>query len=309
MHQHLWPDALVDELRARSRPPYLRGWTLHTSAEPPFEVDPRAHDIGRRRTADELAGVRLACVSLSAPLGLEYLPRAESGQLLGAWHSAAVDLPAHYAAWASVPAVEPDLQELADLLDAGFVGVQLPATELSTPAGWQRAGDVLGVVEQAGKPLLVHPGPVIPRPLTGRLPDWWAPVVTYMTQMQAAWWAWLAVRGRELFPELRVVFAAGAGLAPIHHERFAARGGPADRVDPNLFVDTSSHGRQALDALVRALGIDALVLGSDAPYATPLADLGGEAAMHAVRVANPGRVLGATARGRDGEATTWSRAS
>ena len=33
VHQHLWPDELVDRLRARSRPPYLRGWTLHTTAD------------------------------------------------------------------------------------------------------------------------------------------------------------------------------------------------------------------------------------------------------------------------------------
>jgi 6-methylsalicylate decarboxylase len=308
LHQHLWPDELVEELRARSQPPFLRGWTLHTSGEPPFEVSARAHDVGRRRAADETAGVGLACVSLSAPLGLEYLPRDEAGRLLAVWHSAAAALPPHYAAWASFPAVEPDLEALAANLDAGFVGVQFPATDLSSPAGWQRAGEVLRVAERAGKPVLVHPGPVIPRPLTGRLPDWWGPVVTYMTQMQAAWWAWHAARGRELFPELRVIFAAGAGLAPVHHERYAARGGHADRVDPNLFVDTSSHGPQALDALVRALGIDALVLGSDAPYATPLADLGGDAAMHAVRVTNPTRALGAATHGRRGQ-TTWPQAS
>ena len=38
-------------------------------------------------------------------------------------------------------------------------------------------------------------------------------------------------------------------------------------VDPNAFVDTSSYGRQGVDALSRALGIDVLVLGTDRPYA------------------------------------------
>ena len=28
VHQHLWPPALLDALRARSAPPFLRGWTL-----------------------------------------------------------------------------------------------------------------------------------------------------------------------------------------------------------------------------------------------------------------------------------------
>ena len=59
-----------------------------------------------------------------------------------------------------------------------------------------------------------------------------------------------------------------------------------------MHVDTSSYGPQGLDALVRVLGIDALVLGSDRPYAAPVADLMGEAATRAVRVTNPRRVLG-----------------
>jgi 6-methylsalicylate decarboxylase len=308
VHQHLWPVQLVDRLRARSRPPYLRGWTLFTAAERPFEVNPRSHDVDERVSADESRGIGRACVSLSAPLGIEYLSRPEAGGLLDVWHSAAADLPPHFAAWASVPAVDPDVDGLGSLLDAGFVGVQIPATDLGSPAAWERAGEVLRVAERAGKPVLVHPGPVLRQPLTGGLPDWWAPVVIYANQLQAAWWAWHAVGGREQFPGLRVVFAAGAGLAPLHHERHTARGGDAEPVDPNLFVDTSSYGPQALDGLVRALGIDALVLGSDAPYATPLTDFAGEAALRAVRVSNPRRALG-PAGGAVEEESAWRPAS
>jgi hypothetical protein len=90
-------------------------------------------------------------------------------------------------------------------------------------------------------------------------------------------------------------FAAGAGLAPAHHERFAARSGNRFIVDPNVFVDTSTHGRQAIDVLVRALGIDVIVLGSDRPYADPADPHLGDAAAHAVSVVNPCRLLeGAT---------------
>ena len=308
VHQHLWPVQLVDRLRARSRPPFLRGWTLFTSGEQPFEVNPRAHDVDTRIAADEAEGIGLACVSLSVPLGIEYLSRPESGRLLDVWHSAASDLPPHFVAWASVPAVDPDLDSLAELLRSGFVGVQLPATDLSSPAAWERAGAVLRVAEEAGKPVLIHPGPVFRQPLTGGLPEWWAPVVTYANQLHAAWWAWHAVGGRTQFPGLRVVFAAGAGLAPIHHERHAARGGEAQPVAPDLFVDTASSGPQALDALVRALGIDALVLGSDAPYASPLTDFAGEAALRAIRVTNPHRALGLSGHPSE-EVAAWRPAS
>jgi hypothetical protein len=53
---------------------------------------------------------------------------------------------------------------------------------------------------------------------------------------------------------------------------------------------------QGLDALVRALGIDVLVLGSDRPYAEPISSLLGDAATQAVRVDNPRRALGGDPR-------------
>ncbi len=134
-------------------------------------------------------------------------------------------------------------------------------------------------------------------PTPPRCRSWWPAVVGYAAQLQAAWWAWHAADVRAAHPTLRVVFAAGAGLAPVHHERYAARGGSTGAVDPLVHVDTSSYGPQGLDALVRVLGIDALVLGSDRPYAAPVAperwsQVGGEAAARAVRVTNPLRALG-----------------
>jgi hypothetical protein len=51
-----------------------------------------------------------------------------------------------------------------------------------------------------------------------------------------------------------------------------------------------------VDALVRAVGIDVVVTGSDRPYAAPtVPDLGAAAAVHALRTVNPARLLkGAT---------------
>jgi hypothetical protein len=313
-HQHLWPEQLADRLRARTQVPYLRGWTLHTRAEPPYEVDPSHHDVTRRIAQDHASEVGSACVSLSAPLGIEHLPRRESGALIRAWHDGARQLPEHFKVWASVPSVDPDLGELAALLaDDRFVGVQLPATDLASPAAWQRAAEVLRVAELAGAPVFVHPGPELVRPLSGSLPGWWAPVVGYATQLQAAWWGWQACGGRADFPRLRLLFAAGAGLAPVHHERRTARGGDAPSIDRQVFVDTSSYGPQALDALVRVLGIDVLTLGSDRPYGVPIDQVFGDAATHAIRVTNPRRVLegdaATTTRRDEPEGRTWPRAS
>ena len=62
-----------------------------------------------------------------------------------------------------------------------------------------------------------------------------------------------------------------AGCAPLHAERLAARGGPADAVHDELtsWFDVSSYGPQAVDAMLRVVGVDRLVHGSDRPVAEP----------------------------------------
>ena len=308
LHQHLWPEPLVDRLRARSRVPYLRGWTLHTLGEAPYEIRADHHDVRARLQQNADDDLALACLSLSAPLGIESLRGPSARALLDTWHQGAATLPDGFAAWASVPRLEPDVEGLRALLAGGFVGVQLPATDVRTPSGWERVGPVLDAADRAGKPVLVHPGPEPPNPDHAELPAWWPAVVGYAAQLQAAWWAWHAAGVRASHPGLRVVFAAGAGLAPVHHERYVARGGSTHPVDPLVHVDTSSYGPQGLDALVRVLGIDALVLGSDRPYAAPVAELMGEAATRAVRVTNPRRVLGLPVPQPEG-VRSWPQAS
>jgi predicted TIM-barrel fold metal-dependent hydrolase len=309
VHQHLWPDELVDRLRARSRAPYLRGWTLHTDGEPPYDVDPAGHDVATRTAANQKAGVVTACLSLSAPLGIEGLLRPEAQPLIDAWHRGVRELPDHFRAWVSVPSEDPDLASVRRLLaEDRFVGLQLPATDLLTPFAWERSAGLLLAAELAGKPVFVHPGPEPHRVLAGPLPAWWAPVVGYTAQLQAAWWGWQALDGRSLFPRLKVLFGAGAGLAPVLVERHALRGGGRTTVDRDVFVDTSGTGLRALEAIVRVLGIDALVLGSDRPYGDPLEEFLGDAATHAVRVVNPARLLGAGTGVQGGE-QEWAVAS
>ncbi len=264
----------------------LRGWTLHTAGEAPFEVRPTDHDPAHRDTLDP--GTDLVLLSLSTPLGIEALPPDEAQPLLDAWHAGLPDLPARFAGWAAVSETEPDLDGLAGLFTSRFVGVQVSAATLATPDAVAAAGPLLRRCEELNRPVLVHPGSVAARATS--VPKWWAAVVDYSAQLQAAWWAW-HVAGRRLLPSLRMCFVAGAGLAALQHERFTARGGGRFVVDDGAFVDTSSHGRQAVDALTRVLGIDVIVLGSDRPYAEPGDAHLGAAADHAVRVVNPYRLL------------------
>lgn len=286
VHQHLWPAAFIDKLRSRTGDVRMDNWTLFLPGEPPYQVNPADHDVATRLAVSKDSDRIL--LSMSSALGIETMHPDEASDLLQAWNSGMADLPDTFGAWATVNLIDPDLGALKQQLSDGWVGLQIPATAIASPAALQAIAGVLEVLQTADKPVLVHPGPVAAT--TENLPVWWPAVVDYPAQMQAAWWAWEAV-GRSLLPSLRICFAAAAGLAPVHHERFAQRGGHPLTVDPLTFVDTSSYGKRGLDALIRVLGIDPIVYGSDRPYAEPTDPDLGPAATYAVRVSNPRRLL------------------
>ena len=293
IHQHVWPGPFVEELRRRSRPPRLAGWTLLTAGEPPFEVNPADHDAGRRARQAGRDGVGLAVIGLSSPLGIEYLAPEDADRLLDAYHHGVAALGTPFAGWAAACLTEIDAPGLAKQLDRGFVGLQLPATAVADESGYRRCGPLLDVLAERDLPLFIHPGRAEGAGMAG--PGWWAALVPYVQQMHAAWFAFRAY-GRPAYPRLRVCFTALAGLGPLHGERLAARGGasPLARgvVDPHMFVETSSYGSRAIDSVLRVLGVDVLVFGSDRPYAQPTRDLGvGDAVIHAIRVTNPVRLL------------------
>ncbi len=289
VHQHLWPLELVDALRCRTASPYLRDWPLYLAGEAPFQVDPTDHDVAARAALD--GDYDQILLSLSSPLGIEQLHPDEARGLLQAWHTGAAALGEPFKSWAAIGEVEPDIDSLAIHLAAGFVGLQISATQLATPAAVDRIAPVLRACELANRPVIVHPGPIPAGQYSdGQFPSWWPAVVDYTAQMQAAWWAW-QIEGRNLLPQLRICFLAGAGLAPLQHERFTMRGGKPIVIDPNTFVETSSYGRVGLDSLIRVLGIDPIVFGSDRPNAEPTDPKLGPAATHAVRISNPRRFL------------------
>jgi hypothetical protein len=293
IHQHVWPPELLEALRHRAAPPRLRRWTLVLDSEPDFELDPIHHDPAARAAVAHADGVERALVSLSCPLGIESLPVDEAAELLGTWHDGALALPPAFGAWAAACLAEVDPRGLERELDRGFVGLQLPATTLLDAAGWDRVGPLLEVLERRGRPLFVHPGPVagVDAGAVGSTqPAWWPAVIGYVGQMHAAWYAFRFL-GRPAHPRLRVCFAMLAGLAPLHGERFAARAGERTVVDRNAFLETSSYGPRAIDAVVRVTGVDVLVNGSDRPYAPPPQSGLGAAGEAALRVRNPHRLL------------------
>jgi 6-methylsalicylate decarboxylase len=287
VHQHLWPEPLLRLLAARSAAPRLRrrrdGWELELAGEAPSAFDLRAHDPVARAELARRDGLDRVLIAPSMPLGIEALPAVDAQPLLEAFNAGVLELGEPFGLWAS--GTESDA-----LLDRGAAGVCVPGAALAGPAQLERLGPVLECLQRRRAPLFVHPGPA---PHTdAQLPAWWPPTTSYVAEMHAAWLAWGAW-GRARHPELKIVWAMLAGCAPLHHERVAARGGPAAAIhDDRAWFDVSSYGPHAVDAMLRVVGVDRLVFGSDRPVADPpaLASLG-EAVRHAVAQVNPAAVL------------------
>ncbi|HET6506538.1 MAG TPA: hypothetical protein VFG42_07105 [Baekduia sp.] len=306
VHQHLWPEDFVAALARRDVAPAVRrerdgrGWVVAVPGEPDSPFGDATHDPAVRAASLRASGLRRALLCMSTPLGVEALDEDQARPLLDAWHDGVFAAGDAFGVWGALPVHGATPADVHALLDRGAVGISLPAATLASPALVAAAGPVLAALARRGAPLFVHPGPAGPPPTARDDGDaaWWPALTTYVGDVHLAWHAFLGW-GRPDHPTLRVCFAMLAGLAPLHAERLALRGGPAAAInDPNLFYDTSSYGPRAIAAMAGVVGVDQLVTGSDRPVVDPpLVPPLGAPAEALMTTTNVQRLLG-TPRGR-----------
>jgi 6-methylsalicylate decarboxylase len=280
VHQHLWTEPLIEALASRQEVPFVRrerGLTvLYSAGERPYVIDLATEAPSRRAALVERDGLDLALLCLSSPLGIESLPRDESVRLIDAYHEGALSLDGPFGVWGAVALDRPRPEDVDRALDRGCVGISLPAGAMDAGEGLSRLRPVLARLELLDAPLLVHPGPgrrLAARGETREMslgdPLWWTAMTRYVAEMQTAWMAFLSA-GRGQHPKLRVVFSMLAGLAPLHAERLASRGGPASLArDRLVFYDTSSYGPTAVRLIADTVGCEQLLYGSDRPVVEP----------------------------------------
>jgi hypothetical protein len=294
IHQHLWTEPLVQALAQRRELPFVRyehGLTvLFGAGERPYVIDLASEAAARRAALVQGDGLDTALLCLSSPLGIESLPRAQAQPLLDAYHEGALSLGEPFGVWGAIALEDPDPDDVDRVLQRGCIGISLPAGALASIDRLARLRPVLARLARRGAPLFIHPGPAS-APAAGATslgdPLWWPALTRYVADMHAAWLVFLHA-GRAEHPELKIVFAMLAGLAPLHAERLAARGGPDRRHhrsgigqptgaqtgrrehDPLVFYDTSSYGPTAIGALTDAIGGPGqLLYGSDRPVVEP----------------------------------------
>ncbi len=281
-HQHIWTEPLVQALSARVELPFVReenGLTvLYLAGERPYVIDLAGEAPAQRAALVERDGLDRALVCLSSPLGIEWLAREQALELIDAYLDGALALGEPFGVWAALALDRPDPDDVDRALARGCVGLSLPAGALASVDSIAALRPVLARLEAHGAPLLVHPGA---RPGVGvralrvagetslEDPLWWPALTGYVAGMQAAWLAFLAA-GRARHPRLRVIFSMLAGLAPLHADRLATRGGPSATLpDPLVFYETSSYGPATVGVFERVVGSRQLLYGSDRPVVEP----------------------------------------
>lgn len=283
-HQHLWPEAFISALSRRKTPPLMRGRTLELTIEPPYTVDLDAHRLETRLALLDRHGIDVAVISLQPTVEVELLPPEEAEPLVEAYHDGILEL-----AEASDGRIRP---LAAGVWREGFAGACVSGAALVHEP--ERLEPLLAELERHGGFLFVHPGP--PPPAPPGTPGWWPAIVDYTAEMQAAYAAWLA-RGAAAHPDLQVVFAILAGGAPIQLERLVSRGVEArSALHANVYFETASYGRRALELSLSTYGVTQLVFGSDAPVIDPEPTLRaleefGEAVTDLVLRENPSKLL------------------
>jgi 6-methylsalicylate decarboxylase len=275
VHQHFWPQAFLGALAGRTAPPRLHDGVLDLAVEGSFPVDFGEHDLTRRLELLDRHGIDVALISLAPTMEVD-----GHEELIDAFYTGILEIAAESGG---------RLRPLAygEHKD-GFAGTCISAAALV-----EGVEPLLGELEEAGQMLFVHPGP--PAALPPGAPVWWAALADYTAQMQAAYLAWLA-RDAARHPGLPVVFAILAGGGPIQVERLRSRN-VETTIHANVYFDTASYGRRALELCIATYGLGQLVYGSDAPVVDPglslhaLAEFG-DAVVERVCSENPAGLFG-----------------
>jgi 6-methylsalicylate decarboxylase len=277
VHQHFWPEPFVAALAERRAPPFLDGFEL-VLHEGRFPVDPALNDLATRLGLLDQDEMDVAVISLQPTLGTGDLPSGERDALEVAWLEGMRDAVA--SSGGRLRAFAP-----GRVVD-GFTGASVAARSL---ADLDAIAPLLDELERLSAPLFVHPGATT-RP--GGAPDWWTSVVDYTSQMQAAYFHWLAV-GSLRWPGLRVAFAILAGGAPFQLERLGQRGRDVrSTLDTNVYLDVATYGLRSIELCAQTFGVGRLLYGSDRPVVDHAATLRavrglGESVQQLITVDNP----------------------
>jgi aminocarboxymuconate-semialdehyde decarboxylase len=282
VHNHVMPTEALDLLNAE--PSY--GVTISPEGEwqgvhhVPFTVVDSFRDPEAKLAQMDALGIDVAIESVPPPLFFYEVSPAEGERLCEATNEGLARFcersPERLHWLANLPMQDPDLavtayrRALADGCIGAALGTSIAGRRLDHP----EFSEFWATAEQAGRPVLLHPAF---NEKHEALSDWYLqnvignPLETTVVVERLLCAGVLADH-----PGLRLVLLHGGGYIPyqigrLRHARTVRpelAQTPADLLAPfgQLFFDTITHDLEALRFLVRRVGADHVVLGTDLPF-------------------------------------------
>lgn len=286
MHSHYYGGGLVDVLLARQRRPFLRlrddGVTVMVAmnGEFPFTEHYHNHRVG----LGEMKATALTHRLLTFPgaLGVDLLPASEIAQPIANYNNHLAQLTEETAGaligLAGLPLADMELAcgEVRRIRrDLGLPGVILPSNYFNTLTDMEEMRPLLAAANENGCHIMLHPGLKVaeeppPRP-TDNTQYRLSAVELQSSAAQVALTVILSDM-LEIYPNVTFQIVNLGGTLPFIFERLesiARHRNPDEPFPTNrlrrLWYDCASLGPRALEAAVRVLGADRIMLGSDYP--------------------------------------------
>jgi predicted TIM-barrel fold metal-dependent hydrolase len=286
MHSHFYGGGLVDTLTARQQRPYLRtrddGVTVMVAMNGEFPFTAHYHDHRVGLAEMKAAGLTHRMLTFPGALGVDLLPAAEIATAISDYnnHLAQLtqDTKGALIGLGGVPLADMDLA-CAEVIrirrDLGLPGIILPSNYFNSLGEAEEMRPLLEAANEFGCHIMLHPGLKVgqeppPRP---------ADNIQYRLsavdlQSSAAQVALTVILSDmlEAYPNITFQIVNLGGTLPFIFERIESIARhrnpdepfPTDRLR-RLWYDCASLGPRALEAAVKVLGADRIMLGSDYP--------------------------------------------
>ncbi|MEO9650173.1 MAG: amidohydrolase family protein [Roseobacter sp.] len=286
MHSHYYGGGLVATLQARQARPYLRtrpdGTTVMVAmnGEFPFSSEYHDHRIG---LADMKAvGLTHRLLTFPGALGVDLLPAVEIATAISAFNDHLAQLTSEtegaLIGLGGVPLADMTLActEIRRIRrDLGLPGIILPSDYFNTLSDMEEMRALLAAANEYGCHIMLHPGLKVGQEPPERPKDH----VQYRLsaidlQSSAAQVALTVILSDmlESYPNITFQIVNLGGTLPFIFERMESIARHRTPKDPfpthrlrRLWYDCASLGPRALEAAVKVLGADRIMLGSDYP--------------------------------------------
>jgi len=286
VHSHFFPHPFLQLLKEEGPPYGARVGedgvpVLALPGHPPVRLSPQFVDVEARLKAMDAMGIEVQALSLSPPM-VYWAPPGLGRELARAFNDGVAEVcrrvPGRFVLLATLPLqdVDASLEEMErSIRDLGAGGIHLGASVNGTYLDDPRFTPVWEMAHELDVTVFTHPQINVGKDVLSRHHLFNTLGFPMDTTVMAARLIYSGLLDR--LPRLRIVLAHGGGVLPYllgrldhsysqRRECQEAIPEPPSRYIRNFYFDTLTHGDAGLSFLVRMVGPDRVVLGTDAPY-------------------------------------------